>query len=99
MAERPWKSHLSPLSLIVYICECGKLEGQPPIEAGAIEEHVMVGAGEHPVNARRNSTSTALQGHGDQRVRAAPPPRFQPSGPGMSEAVGGEDRHGESGDR
>lgn len=43
--------------------------------------------------------STAFQGTEHCGREAALRLDFQRSGPGMSEAVGGEDTHGESGDR
>lgn len=54
---------------------------------------------EHPVNAQETLPSIAFQGTEHCGREAALRLDFQRSGPGMSEAVGGEDTHGESGDR
>lgn len=50
-------------------------------------------------NKQGDSMSTAFQGTEHCGREAALRLDFQRSGPGMSEAVGGEDTHGESGDR
>lgn len=54
---------------------------------------------EHPKNAQGDSRTVAFQGTEHCGREAVLSLDFQRSGPGMSEAVGGEDTHGESGDR